>query len=81
MDIAAIAEHGRWASVDSARHYLQACRALLMAREAEPIVDLGRRLMVDVVLSMSLAQKHVAAAAAAAARACRCSHPLPAVSV
>lgn len=81
MDIAAIAEHGRWASVDSARHYLQACRALLMAREAEPIVDLGRRLMVDVVLSMSLAQKHVAAAAAAAARAGRCSHPLPAVSV
>ncbi len=71
LDIAAIAEHGRWESVDSARHYLQACRALLMARDAEPVVDLGRRLAADVVLSMSLAQKHSASAAASAVRAGR----------
>jgi hypothetical protein len=73
LDIAAIAEHGRWASVDSARHYLQACRALLMARRAEPVVGLGRRLAVDLVLAMSLAQKHLAAAAAAASRAGPCN--------
>ena len=58
MAIAEIAEHGRWASVESARHYLQACRALLMARAAERVVDVGRRLAADLVASFALAQKH-----------------------
>jgi integrase len=56
--IANIAEHGRWASVDSARHYLQTCRALLAARGAESIVDLGRVLAADLVSAFTLAQKH-----------------------
>jgi integrase len=71
MGIAEIAEHGRWASVDSARHYLQQCRALLMARAAEPVVALGRRLAVDVARAIALAQESHTAAAAAARRSGR----------
>jgi hypothetical protein len=56
--VANIAEHGRWADVDSARHYLQTCGALLSARAAEPVVDLGRVLLLDLVEAVRLAQKH-----------------------
>ena len=59
MAVGDIAEHGRWASVESARHYLQACRAVLMAREAEVVVELGRVLASDLVRSFALAQKHI----------------------
>jgi integrase len=55
-----IAQHGRWASEESARHYLQTCRAMLTARAAEPAVALGRILLLDLPRSFSLAlpQRH-----------------------
>jgi integrase len=56
--IADIAEHGRWASVESCRHYLQACRALLASRSAEPVVDLGLILASDLVRCFALTQRH-----------------------
>jgi integrase len=56
--VANIAEHGRWSSVESCRHYLQACRALLASRAAEPVVDLGLVLASDLVRCFALTQRH-----------------------
>jgi integrase len=54
-----IAAHGRWATEESARHYLQTCRALLAARAAEPVVAAGRVLATDIRRGFLLAaQRH-----------------------
>lgn len=58
-EIARIAHHGRWASVESARHYLQQCVALLMAQEVPRTIKLGISIAKDLVLSFSLSQKHL----------------------
>ena len=50
--------HGRWATVESCRHYLQTCRALLSARAVEHVAMIGRVLASDLVRSLTLAQKH-----------------------
>lgn len=50
---------GRWASTKSARRYVQAGRALLLATHVpEHVVALGSTLGQDLLLSFSLAQKH-----------------------
>lgn len=50
---------GRWASTKSARRYVQAGRALLLAtRVPEHLVALGSELSGDLLLSFSLAQTH-----------------------
>ena len=54
-----ILRHGRWASVKSARHYVQSGRALLLTcRIPADIADLGRILSADVRSALSLSQRH-----------------------
>ena len=50
---------GRWASTKSARHYIQAGRAMLLANDVpRPVADLGTLFASDLVSSFSLAQRH-----------------------
>lgn len=50
---------GRWASTKSARHYIQAGRAMLLANEVpRRVAELGSLFASDLVSSFSLAQRH-----------------------
>ena len=54
-----ILRRGRWASTASARHYIQAGRALLLTlRVPDGLIKAGNALAKDLPLSLSLAQRH-----------------------
>ena len=61
MPLEDILRHGRWASTKSARHYIQAGRALLM-RTTVPhtVTEMARALLRNVLVTMetALTQKH-----------------------
>ena len=59
MSIENVLERGRWASSKSARHYIQASRALLLAVDVPPLAaQTARTLASDVLRSLSLAQPY-----------------------
>ena len=54
-----VLRRGRWASMKSARHYVQSGRALLLTTSVPPDVALlARRLAADVVEAFALTQRH-----------------------
>lgn len=54
-----VLRRGRWATTKSARHYIQAGRALLLTTQVpDRIAAAARVLASDVLLSLALAQKH-----------------------
>ena len=54
-----ILQRGRWASTKSARHYIQAGRAILMTtRVPDHLARAGRLLAADLLSSFTLAQSH-----------------------
>lgn len=59
MQLEEILRHGRWASVKSARHYVQAGRALLMSTSVPlSVSELAKTLVPNVVECFSLSQLH-----------------------
>lgn len=59
MSMEDILQRGRWSSTESARRYIQSGRALLMAQAAPKLVlQLGLTMSKDLLLYMTLAQKH-----------------------
>ena len=59
MPLEDILRHGRWASTKSARHYIQAGRALLLSAEIpEDVLDLAQALVPHVLWAFTLSQRH-----------------------
>ena len=59
MSLPDILRHGRWAETKSARHYIQAGRALLLSAEIpESVYELSRSLVPNIRHAFSLSQEH-----------------------
>ena len=59
MTVEDIARHGRWASTKSARHYIQAGRALLLTTSVPGEVKImAKTLVANVLAPFSLTQWH-----------------------
>jgi hypothetical protein len=59
MPLEDILRHGRWASTKSARHYIQAGRALLLSTDIpEDVLDLAHALVPHVLWVFTLSQRH-----------------------